>query len=579
VKSAQKKAKATSQYSLEDFNKLKNDYVERIKELNCLYGFSKIIETPNITLDKIFEKTNFLLPKAWQYPEITCSRIILDGKEFRTKNFNECKWKQCASIRVNGEKTGFIEVCYLKEKPNVAEGPFLLEERHLIDAMAARLGRVVERKRAQEEISKALEKAKQGEAEVSALLAAAKSVLQNRDFNSSARLIFDSCKALIGATSGYVALLSDDGKDNIVLFLESGGLPCTVDPSLPMPIRGLRANAYNMGKAIVENNFANSEWTSFLPKGHVSLRNVLFSPLKVDDKTVGIMGLANKHEGFTKHDAELALAFADIASIALINSKMIDVLEENQKILAVHSENLEMLVEEKSNKLRDSERLAAIGATAGMVGHDIRNPLQSIASDVFLIKSEMSSMPQNEAKMGIEESLAGIEENIHYINKIVQDLQDFSKQFNPELKEISLETICEEVLSKNGIPKNIDAASKVEEQVKKIVADPDILKRILSNLVNNAIQAMPYGGKLILHVYEESGNIEITVKDTGEGIAEEIKPKLFTPLFTTKAKGQGFGLAVVKRMTETLGGTVGFESEIGKGTNFIVRLPIRKAEK
>ena len=578
VKSDRKKAKVTSEYNREDLKKLKHDYAERTKELNCLYGFSKIIETPNITLDEIIEKTNCLLPKAWQYPKITCSRIVLHKKEFRTKNFNESKWKQRASIKVHGKKAGFIEVCYLKEKPNVAEGPFLLEERHLIEAVAERLGRVVERKKAQEQISKALKKARQGEVEVSALLLAAKSVLQNRGFNSSARLIFDSCKALIGATSGYVALLSDDGKDNIVLFLESGGLPCTVDPALPMPIRGLRATAYNMGKAVVENNFANSEWTSFLPNGHVTLQNVLFSPLKVDDKTVGIMGLANKEEGFTEHDAELALAFADIASIALINSKMIDMLEESQKNLTQYSGNLEELVEEKSSELRNSERLAAIGATAGMVGHDIRNPLQSIASDVFLIKSEISSITQNEAKANIEESLAGIEENVHYINKIVQDLQDFNKQFRPELKEISLEMLCQEVIFKNGVPENIDVTSQVEEQVKKIVADPEMLKRILSNLVNNAIQAMPYGGKLMLHACQESENIGITVQDTGGGIPQEVKSKLFTPLFTTKPKGQGFGLAVVKRMTETLGGTVTYESEVGKGTKFTIRLPIQKVE-
>ena len=108
-----------------------------------------------------------------------------------------------------------------------------------------------------------------------------------------------------------------------------------------------------------------------------------------------------------------------------------------------------------------------------------------------------------------------------------------------------------------------------------VLADSDILKRILGNLVTNAVQAMPKGGKLTIQACKEANDTIITVKDTGVGIPEEAKEKLFTPLFTTKSKGQGFGLAVVKRMTESLGGTVTFESQQGKGTKFIVRLPIQ----
>ena len=132
------------------------------------------------------------------------------------------------------------------------------------------------------------------EKELHAIMAGSKGVLEAKGFAESARSIFDHCKDLIGATSGYVALLSDTGEENEVLFLEAGGLPCDVDPQLPMPIRGLRAEAYRTNKTVYHNDFMNSEWVDFMPKGHVILRNVMFAPLILEGKTVGIIGLANK---------------------------------------------------------------------------------------------------------------------------------------------------------------------------------------------------------------------------------------------------------------------------------------------
>jgi signal transduction histidine kinase len=96
----------------------------------------------------------------------------------------------------------------------------------------------------------------------------------------------------------------------------------------------------------------------------------------------------------------------------------------------------------------------------------------------------------------------------------------------------------------------------------------------MQNLFNNAIQAMPKGGKLTITASQKNSKAIITVKDTGEGIPLDVRSKLFTPLVTTKSKGQGFGLAVVKRFTEGMDGTVSFESEVGKGTKFVIELPL-----
>jgi PAS domain S-box-containing protein len=258
-----------------------------------------------------------------------------------------------------------------------------------------------------------------------------------------------------------------------------------------------------------------------------------------------------------------------------------DLIEMRQKLedtriqVEVFANQMENLAEERAEKLKDAERLAAIGATAGMVGHDIRNPLQAIVGDLYLLECDLVSMPRGKRKEEMKESIAAIKKSVDYINKIVQDLQDYAKPIKPALQETDFEELCSEVLFKDDFPENIDATYWVDEKARKIVADAELLRRILTNLINNAVQAMPEGGRVEIQVCEKDGDFVVTVQDSGAGIAEEIKDKLFTPLFTTKSKGQGFGLAVVKRLTETLGGTVTFESEEGKGTKFIVRLPQR----
>jgi PAS domain S-box-containing protein len=248
--------------------------------------------------------------------------------------------------------------------------------------------------------------------------------------------------------------------------------------------------------------------------------------------------------------------------------------KQMQDKLEDYARHLEELVEERTKQLRDAERLAAIGQTAGMVGHDIRNPLQSIIGDVYLAKMDLASLPDSEEKESVRESLEAIGKQTEYINKIVLDLQDFAKPLNPHAEETDLERLIEELLVRNDVPENIQTDAKVDVDAKKVMADSAYMKRIMGNLISNAVQAMPDGGKLAIRAYREAGDVVITVEDTGVGIPDEAKPKLFQPLFTTKSKGQGFGLAVVKRLTEALIGTITFDSQEGKGTKFIIKLPI-----
>jgi PAS domain S-box-containing protein len=123
---------------------------ERIKELTCLYDISALLESPGISLDEILHRTVTLIPPAWQFPEITEACIILAGQSFQTARFRETLWMQTGVILANGKPVGQVEVCYLEERQASNEGPFLTEERYLLNAIAERLGHVVERRRAED---------------------------------------------------------------------------------------------------------------------------------------------------------------------------------------------------------------------------------------------------------------------------------------------------------------------------------------------------------------------------------------------------------------------------------------------
>jgi PAS domain S-box-containing protein len=261
-----------------------------------------------------------------------------------------------------------------------------------------------------------------------------------------------------------------------------------------------------------------------------------------------------------------------IGSVAIFE----DITEkrELEKKLDMYVKHLEKLISKQVEQLKNAERLSAIGETAGMVGHDIRNPLQSILGETYLLKSDVDSLPESDLNARLKESISSIEENLSYINKIVLDLQDYAKPPTPILEEVAVAKIIQDVLSSMNFPETIHVTYSLEDNSLTLRADSTYMKRILTNLISNSMQSMTNGGKIFIKVKRKGDKALLSVKDTGQGIPKEIREKLFMPLVTTKSEGQGFGLAVVKKLTESLNGTVTFESELGKGTQFIVELPI-----
>ena len=199
---------------------------------------------------------------------------------------------------------------------------------------------ITDRNRAEEKMAEALEASRTSNRETRALLEVSQVLLERRDFDESARAIYDAAKRAVGATAGYVALLSQDGTENEVLFLDAGERECSVDPTLPMPIRGLRAVAYVTRAPAYENNFHSSQWVEFLPDGHARLDNVLFAPLLIEEEAVGVLGLANKPGGFTDDDVRLASAFADFTATGLRNARSEETIVRQNDFLHTVLESL-----------------------------------------------------------------------------------------------------------------------------------------------------------------------------------------------------------------------------------------------
>jgi len=226
-----------------------------------------------------------------------------------------------------------------------------------------------------------------------------------------------------------------------------------------------------------------------------------------------------------------------------------------------YSKRLERIVEEKTKELRDAERLVI------MVGHDLRNPLQVLKGLSYGLKKRHADKPE------ALEAFDKIDKSIFYMDKIVSDLQAFGKKREADARMYPLRGLMSNALSQIEVPGDVDIVMEFPEDF-MVAVDWYMIQRLFINLLLNAVQAMPDGGKLYVKAHREEDSHVIMIGDTGVGIPEEDVENLFKPLFTTKAKGTGLGLAVCKKIVDAHNGSIEVESKEGKGTIFTVTLPV-----
>jgi signal transduction histidine kinase len=271
----------------------------------------------------------------------------------------------------------------------------------------------------------------------------------------------------------------------------------------------------------------------------------------------------NKSNHFTKTLAERI--GSAIHSIELEQS-----LKQYYEQLELMVENRTRELEQAQEKLVRSERLAAVGELASGVGHELRNPLNVIRNCVYLINMNLEDKTTPE----IEDTLKLLDIQVDIANKIVSDLLDYTRVKTPVRNIVDLNNILKDRVSWATVPEKILIKLELTPVSPQVFVDPEQVGRAFTNIINNAIQSISSQGEIKISNGQDDVFAWIKFADNGCGILPENMAKIFEPLFTTKSKGIGLGLAISKRMVEQNHGEIAVDSTAGKGTTFTIKLPL-----
>ncbi|MBJ6801868.1 sensor histidine kinase [Geomonas propionica] len=280
--------------------------------------------------------------------------------------------------------------------------------------------------------------------------------------------------------------------------------------------------------------------------------------------TAGDLGVTVQIQGSTEV-AELSDAF-NTMTIALRGKRV----EVEEKVASLKWTNKE-LVEARNETVR-SEKMASVGLLAAGMAHEIGTPLAAIMGYSALLAEDLAADPEK------SDYLRRIEEESRRIDRIVRGLLDYARPKRVQWEEVDIRPLLDkvvELLADQGVLKHLDVSVEVEEGLATVHADPHQVEQLLINLIVNARDAMPQGGKLWLKGSRAGSEVVIEVVDSGEGMPPELLSKVFDPFFTTKepGKGTGLGLAIAARIAESCGGRLDVQSELGKGSRFTLSLP------
>lgn len=481
---------------------------ERNKELNCLYSISELLERRHYSLDEIFQGVTDLLPPAWQYPEIVCARIVLNQEEFKTKNFVETKWKLACDLLVKEESLGTLEVYYLEEKPESEEDPFLKEEKSLINAIAGRLGRTIERRQAE--------------------VALLESEKRFRD------LVENSLTGISIVQNGQV-IFQNQEQERLL-----GPLPRST-------ILGDFKNIHPDDVGKVKN------LSQEISSGEIKRLDVDFrlNPESKDEEDINMKWV---------YCRAMLITYRGEESI-LVN--MIDMTK---------TKDLEQM-------LIMQDKMASLGRVAAGIAHEIRNPLSGV--NIYLnTLGKIYDKIENRAK--VERILGQIKSASNKIESVIRRVMDFSKPSEPKFSKIDINFPILEAINLTAVTmrkSEIKIEQALAENLPSCHADPNLIEEMVLNLINNASDAMRnFKGKKEILITSEliNDNIVVKVGDSGPGVSEDIKAKIFDPFYTTKHDSTGIGLSLCHRIANDHGGTLSLKTSKLGGAEFRIEIPKQK---
>ncbi|MDR4508506.1 MAG: ATP-binding protein [Candidatus Brocadiaceae bacterium] len=223
----------------------------------------------------------------------------------------------------------------------------------------------------------------------------------------------------------------------------------------------------------------------------------------------------------------------------------------------------------------NSERLAFVGTLAGGLAHEIKNPLSTLNINLQLLKEDVQSITGEKSK-NIYRKIQTLQKEVQRLEEILNDFLRFARSQKLTLKDLNVNIIIDEVLdfvAPKMKQKNISILKSYDTRLPLCRVDADLMKQMLLNIIINAEQAMVRGGELMIRTSGNKKSVQIDVTDTGIGISKDSIDKIFQVYYSTKKTGTGLGLPTAKRIIEEHKGSIAVQSEIGKGTNFSLKLP------
>lgn len=379
------------------------------------------------------------------------------------------------------------------------------------------------------------------------------------------------CKAVHAMGDASVIHLRDDESDELRIACalekeprDGRDLAQLIEQRPSSPGRGLHYHVARTGEPQLVPDFAASPHAHPYDVEVLGIRAALAVPLNVGDRVLGVLVVHYFTEGHQPTEADLRLAglLADRAAIGLEHARLY--------------RRMEQLVDERTRELRDAhaqlletERAQAIAELAAMVAHEVRNPLHVVRTTTFALHQRLYGQDSR-----TDRHLDALDRNVESAARIIQDLMDYGAFPEPEMERVDLREIALEVTPGIPHPEDVEIRAEITDEPLPVSVDRAQVQRAIKALVMNGVQAHDNSGTVTLRVERRGSQAIVEVWDTGRGVPERDRPHLFKPLFSTKIKGAGLGLALARRIFDANGGTLAFDETPGDRTVFRASLPL-----